>query len=304
MATYNGGQYLSEQIESIIRQTYLEWQLIIRDDCSRDNTLEIIKKYAQRYPDKIKLIADESGNLGVSQNFLRLLSYSNTDYIMFCDQDDVWLPDKIKITFDKMKELELAYGLNTPGLIHTDLKVADEGLRVIAESFWKYQHLGPYKGRALNRLLVQNTITGCTVMINKVLKERIKFLPERVIIYDWWISLVATAFGNIAYIPSQTLLYRQHDNNSIGAKEWTFGYIKKMAMSGEKKLKEILLRTQLQAKLFLEVYKNELPEKDIDLITVYSTLNQQNLFIRRLNLIKYGFFKIGFRRNIGFLLTI
>lgn len=304
MAAYNGGQYLSEQIKSILGQSYKEWQLIIRDDGSEDASLNIAKEYAQRYPEKIRLITDRDSNIGVSQNFLRLLSYADTDYIMFCDQDDVWLPDKIEITFNKMREIKEEFGADIPVLIHTDLKVVNKNLDIISDSFWKFQHLAPQKGKSLKRLLVQNVITGCTVMINKALKDKIKLLPEQTLMYDWWISLVAAAFGKIDYVPAETILYRQHDNNDIGAKEWSLGYIMNMLISSRSNLKTILQKTQLQAKAFLDVFRNELTENYIDLLNVYSTLDQQNFFIKRLNLIKYGFFKIGFMRNIGLFFAI
>jgi glycosyltransferase involved in cell wall biosynthesis len=303
MAACNGGQYLSEQIKSILGQSYKEWQLIIRDDGSCDNTLDVIKEYAQKHPGIIKFITDKDGNVGASQNFLRLLSHADTDYVMFCDQDDIWLPDKIKITFDKIKEVEKKYGLNTPVLIHTDLKVVGKDLNVIADSFWKYQHLNPEKGKTLNRLLLQNVITGCTVMINKALKDKIKLLPEQTIIYDWWISLTATAFGKIDYVPTATILYRQHGNNIIGAKAWNVCYVMKM-LSEMSSIKTTLQKTQMQAKAFLDVFRDELTEKYIDLLNVYSTLDRQNFFIKRLNLIKYRFLKIGFMRNIGLFLVV
>jgi len=304
MATYNGDQYLSEQINSILRQSCKEWQLTIRDDNSRDNTRDIIKEYTQRYPEKIKLVSDGDDNIGASQNFLRLIGHTDTDYVMFCDQDDVWLPNKIEITFDKMKETEDKFGKNTPILIHTDSKVVDNNLNIISDSFWKFQHLKPQKGKSLNRLIVQNTITGNTVMINKTLKNKIKLLPEQTIMYDWWISLAAVAFGKIDYVPRATILYRQHDSNNIGAKEWSLGYIMNMARLNRSNFKSILQKTQLQAKAFLDIFRDELIEKDIDLLNVYSTLSRQSFFIKRLNLIKYSFLKMGFLRNIGLFLFV
>jgi hypothetical protein len=142
------------------------------------------------------------------------------------------------------------------------------------------------------------------MMINKALKNKIKFIPEQAIVYDWWISLVAAAFGRIDYVTSPTMLYRQHDSNSIGAKEWGLKYVNKMASLGKSNLRAILLKTQSQAKAFLEVYRHELPQEYIKLLTVYSTLDQQGVLMRRLNLIRYGFLKTGFRRNMGLFFAI
>ncbi|MGB8225666.1 MAG: glycosyltransferase family 2 protein [Sedimentisphaerales bacterium] len=303
MATYNGEQYLSEQIKSILEQSNKEWQLIIRDDNSEDNTNEVIKKYTQKYPENIKLASDRDSHIGTSQNFLHLLNHADIDYVMFCDQDDVWLPDKIEITFNKMRVIEEKFGAAMPALIHTDLKVVDKNLNIVSDSFWKFQHLFPQRGKTLNRLLVQNVITGGTVMINKALKNKIKLLPEQIIMYDWWISLVTAAFGKIDYVPKATVLYRQHDSNNIGAKKWSLSYIMNKARLNGSNFKSIL-QTQLQAKAFLDVFRDELTEKDIDLLNAYSTLSQQSFFIKRLNLIKYSFFKMGFLRNIGLFLFV
>ncbi|MCX5713490.1 MAG: glycosyltransferase family 2 protein [Candidatus Omnitrophica bacterium] len=304
MASYNGSRFLKEQIESILAQTYGDWLLIIRDDGSRDGTVSLIKEYLQKYPGKIKFLSDNDGHLGISGNFFRLISLADAPYIMFCDQDDVWLPDKIEATLDKMKKLEEASGADTALLVHTDLKVADEGLDVIAESFWRYQNLAPEKGKKLNRLLAQNVITGCATMINRALKEKIRLIPGEAISYDWWVSIVAAAFGKIGYIPKPTMLYRQHAGNNIGAKRWGLSYIKERITTGMGDLRETLLKTQRQAGAFLKIYGDELPPKSAETLTVYSNLGRQNLIVKRLDLIRYRFFKIGFQRNIGLFLAI
>ena len=313
MAVYNGEKYLSEQINSILGQSYKEWQLLIRDDGSRDTSPDIIKDYARRYPDNIRLITDQDGNIGVSQNFLRLLDHADTDYVMFCDQDDIWLPDKIEAAFAKIEDMESQFGKETPVLVHSDLKVCDKNMNIIMDSLWKYQYLDPTKGVTLNRLLVQNVVTGLSVMINKSLKQLIHSIPKDAISYDWWISLAAAAFGKIGYIKFPTALYRQHENNAIGAKKWQVWFAAKTFLFGKDKMlgksaaalaNTILLKTQWQAKAFLDVFKNELTEKYIDLLNVYLTLDRQSFFVKRRNLIKYRFFKIGFLRNIGLFLTV
>ncbi|OHB49683.1 MAG: hypothetical protein A2Y10_05870 [Planctomycetes bacterium GWF2_41_51] len=299
LATYNGERYLSDQIESLLAQNYKDWQLIISDDGSSDKTIDVIRKYVRKYPVAIKVLKNEAGNVGPSQNFLRLLGCIDTNYAMFCDQDDVWFPEKIKITMDKMKEIEAKVSIVTPVLIHTDLGVADRNLNVIADSFWKYQNLHPEKGKTLNRLLVQNVLTGCTMMINKALRDKIKLFPEQTIMYDWWIALLAAAFGKIDYVPSATILYRQHDSNNIGAKGWSWSYIANMTRLNKREFENILRKTREQAKAFLDIFRDELTKTHIDLLEAYSSLDRQSFFGKRLNLIKYKFFKIGLIRNIG-----
>ena len=112
MSTYNGECYLKDQIESILSQTYKDWILYIRDDGSTDRTIRIIKTYVGNYPDKIIYEYDRLGNLGSGRSFMKLLSSIDSDYYMFCDQDDVWLPSKIEKTYLKMKSLEMNHAHN------------------------------------------------------------------------------------------------------------------------------------------------------------------------------------------------
>ena len=170
MATYNGEKYLKEQIDSILNQTYKNWRLIIHDDNSTDNTLNLIKEYVEKYPEKIILIDDDISTGGAKENFAYLLNKidDNFDYIMFSDQDDVWFENKIELTLNKMIETERKYS-KKPILVHTDLKVVDENLNVIAESMIRYQKIDINNQKYIKFLALENVVTGCTVMINKYL---------------------------------------------------------------------------------------------------------------------------------------
>lgn len=119
MATYNGGQYLAEQIESILAQSNKEWTLYIQDDGSKDNTLAIIQKYV----DDNRVVWVESGltRQGCCMNFMSLLNRVESRYYMFCDQDDVWLSEKVQISIDEVRRLEKV-NPDKPILVHTDKK--------------------------------------------------------------------------------------------------------------------------------------------------------------------------------------
>jgi len=226
MATYNGEQFISDQIESILNQTYKNWKLVIHDDGSTDNTLDIINKYVEKYKDKIILIDDGIKCGGAKENFSHLIKIAKNsfdfDYIMFADQDDVWLPEKIKISLDVIVDLEKRYKKEIPILVHTDLVVVDKYLNVVCESFWKYQKINPIKN-SLNHLLLENTVTGSTMIINKRLLALIEYIPKEALIHDWWIALVCAITNGIIYpLKQQTVLYRQHENNDLGAKLYSF----------------------------------------------------------------------------------
>ena len=105
LATYNGEKFLKEQINSLLDQSYKNWKLLIRDDMSTDCTMAILSDYISKYPDKIKLLKSNK-RLGPCQSFNYLLQKSDSDYVMFCDQDDIWLPEKIELSLKKMRSLE------------------------------------------------------------------------------------------------------------------------------------------------------------------------------------------------------
>src|SRR5690606_13737176 len=156
--------------------------------------------------------------------FARLLGASTADYIMFCDQDDVWLPGKVTLTLAKMQELEAACGAETFLLVHTDLRIVDENLNLVADSGHRYQQIDPDRGNTLGRLLVQNIATGCTIMVNRALRDLALPIPGAALMHDHWLSLVSACFGKIAYLPEPTLLYRQHSGNKVGAQVWSPAY--------------------------------------------------------------------------------
>jgi len=218
LATYNGWKYLREQIDSILAQSCQDWQLLIRDDGSDDDTLSIIKDYVGRYPDRIKLVEDNNGHLGTSLNFQRLLENSVSEYIMFSDQDDVWLPQKIEATLNLMEATEEEYP-NKPILVHTDLRVVDSQLKTIAKSMWQYQGTSPETGNDLNKVVLQNVVTGCTIMINRKAKAVSLPIPKEAVMHDWWIAISVAKHGKIVYVSDQLVLHRQHPNNTVGAKK-------------------------------------------------------------------------------------
>ena len=218
LATYNGQAYLKELIDSILAQSYQDWQLLIRDDGSLDNTVSIIKSYNRQHPHKIKMITDNFNHLGAKLNFGQLLEHSQADYIMFCDQDDIWLPQKIDVTLNAMRKAEKKYP-DKPVMIHSDSIVVDANLKKIADSKWAYENILPRKDDDLNRIIVQNVATGCTIMINRRAKNVSLPIPEDAIMHDWWIAIKVAEHGKIVYIPDKLVLYRQHPDNLVGAKK-------------------------------------------------------------------------------------
>ncbi|MDU3338237.1 glycosyltransferase family 2 protein [Paraclostridium bifermentans] len=302
MATYNGEDYIEEQIESILNQSYTKWKLYIRDDGSTDNTLQIIEKFSIKYPEKIFLVKDDKKGLGAKGNFKELMRYSSNDYCMFSDQDDIWLKDKIEKSFEKIKSLEELYGIDTPILVHTDLRVVDENKKIINNSFWKYQNLNP-NNIQLRKLLVENIVTGCTMIINKPLLNLSKNIPKESVMHDSWIALVASAKGKVYSLDEQTILYRQHSKNEVGAKSVKgIGFIQKNL--NQEKINLSINNSIGQASKLYEIFNEELTETDKQILKTFKNIRKHRYLKRKYIVIKYKFYKNDFKRRLGYLIFI
>lgn len=216
LATYNGEKYLEDQLQSLLNQTYSDWQLVIRDDNSSDNTPAILERYQREHPDKITIIPNNGINLGSVLNFNALLTFAqDAEYIMLCDQDDKWMPDKIEDTLTAMLQLEAQHSSAQPLMIFTDFLYVDEQLQMIPSK--KDFHIAQLFPVRFAHLLAQNHIYGCTMMINKALTRMVLPIPKEAENHDHWIALVASVFGSIQYVNKQTILYRQHNRNISGS---------------------------------------------------------------------------------------
>jgi len=219
LSTYNGEKYLSALLDSIENQTCQDYTLYIRDDGSKDSTLDILKDYASRFCN-IEVI-DSNKNYGAKYTFLRLLDLVDSEYVMFCDQDDIWMPDKVSHTYHKMVEVEI----NNPGkpvIVFTDLRMVDNDLSVIAESSWRYHGYNVDLPHTFDYLVHYNDITGCTMMLNKIAsnlgKGRLEQPMLNIMYHDWFLALLtAKNDGIVAPLKEQTIVYRRHEGSETDA---------------------------------------------------------------------------------------
>jgi hypothetical protein len=248
LATHDSEAFLPELLDSLFAQTCQEFTILVADDASSDGTLAIVERWSQSHPGRIRLVARHQRRLGILGNFASLFACATADYLMPCDHDDIWLPDKIAMTLQRMRELEAGHSAETPLLVHTDLTVVSEDLEVLGPSFFRFSGIDPARN-ALSDLLLANVATGCTTMVNRPLYRLARPIPPEAIMYDHWLALVAAATGAISYIDEPTILYRQHGGNAIGAKAANtmslIGRIRQTLFSRERQL--VLLRYSRQA---------------------------------------------------------
>lgn len=215
LSTYNGECYVVDLLKSLESQTYKNFQVIIRDDCSKDQTISLINEFIKNTTLNIKLLPESHINLGVSKSFEILIQESNSEYFMFCDQDDVWLPCKIENTYKKIKELESKSNKDFPLLAFSDLYVVDDSLNIISKSFFSCQKTDPKVCYNIWKCLSISVVPGCTMLMNKQCKKYILPIPLYRV-HDHWTICNITYYGKCDFISEPTILYRIHSNNTIG----------------------------------------------------------------------------------------
>lgn len=297
LATYNGAAYLREQLESILAQDYKDWRLFIRDDGSTDGTLAILDEYAAKHPEKIRLLpGDNKKPLGINGNFSALLAATSAPYVMCADQDDTWYPNKISLTLSGLQELEREQGSTVPLLVHTDVTVTNEVLEVVYPSRMKHYRVQPEQS-SLSRLLIQNTVQGCTMMMNRALLSAALPIPQGVRIYDMWLAQVAAALGDIGYIDRSTMSYRQHKSNVIGAR-------KKTVREQVGTLQAGMDANVTQAILLADKVKDAVSEPVRELLQVFCKIHDKGFFEKRRIMIENRILRFPAWQNVPLLLMM
>lgn len=279
MSTYNGQQFLAEQIRSIQDQSYTDWTLFIRDDGSSDNTKEILKDF-EHQDSRIHLIDnDKSDNLGVIKSFHKLVNHDRADYYFFSDQDDVWLPNKLELSLKEAQN----YLADLPLMVYMDLKVVNQDLEIMTESMVKSQ--SHHANTELVQELTENTVTGGVAMINHALAEMWQETDD-ILMHDWYLALLASAFGNLVFIDQPGELYRQHSDNVLGArtlskrfKKWIRPHILFAVYW------DLIKNSQKQASHLLQM---PLSQSNRELIEAFVTIMDKPMLERFRILRKYG----------------
>lgn len=258
MSTYNGICFLQEQLDSLYQQRYPNIKILVRDDGSTDATRQLLQAEQER--GAIELLP-EHHNLGGTCSFfelLRLAALTETEYVAFCDQDDVWQPDKIETAV-----MALTSFADRPALYCSRLEIVDEQLNPIGMT------LIPRK-IGFGNALVENIATGCTMLLNRKAIEIIchNNLPDNVYVHDWWCYLVVSCFGEVIFDPISHIHYRQHGKNSIGAATTLLGVCKR-------KWGRFINRRRWiseQAKTFLAIFNEQIPLPQRQLLHQFSQI--------------------------------
>lgn len=265
LATYNGEKYLTEQLDSLITQTYTNWECLISDDCSTDKTLEIIEKYCHT-DSRFKLVSKGIKHSSLNENFLDLMQHSTAEYVLFCDQDDFWLDNKVETLVGRMVVVDNA-NENVPICVFSDSIIVDSKLSVLVESF---QSTLKNDARHVDVIdvLGSNVVQGCSSIINRKLVDVVVSEGnfDYFNVYDWLIGAIASSNGVLVYIPDRLLLYRQHEFQVCGTKkESVFHYIFRLFQNALSDREQAKVTIKLDASVIGRAKRilSHFPPKDI-----------------------------------------
>lgn len=298
LATYNGERFLREQMESVLAQTYENITVEVCDDGSTDGTEAIVREY-ETQDERVKLHLNPH-NLGYVKNFLEGVKRCTAPYVMLCDQDDIWQKDKVEKTLLAMQQAEKKK-VGKPVLVFTDAVNFDSETGEELGFFHETSHLDVKKVDTAH-LFMENKCIGCTMMMNRAILPYLEELPEEIRVHDWWLALICSHFGTIEYVPQATLRYRQHEENQIGGSSYT-GYLKKR-LTHIREQRKALLQTYRQAAAFLRIFGEQMDRQQRVVAENFAGMEQTGFFGRRYRILRYGYKKSGWFRNIGLFLLV
>ncbi len=280
LATYNGALFLKNQLDSILQQSLKPYEIIVSDDHSTDETVKILREYEERGEIKWVFNKNEKGVIG---NFKSAASFVSPDnYIAFSDQDDIWLPNKLRDSFNGLTGIEIS---GHPAMVYSDPEIINSDGDLIASSLWDILGYNNYN-HALPTILFGNPAGGLTMLINPELAKVIRHIPQKAYMHDAWLTLYAYTFGVASIVEGHLVQYRQHENNvtfSTGYKRTSrysriFAEIKK-AIIGESSL---FVEQFSFVRQFYQFYKADIPLQKIKLFENFLSLENQGYIARKL----------------------
>lgn len=287
MATYNGEQFLRQQIDSVLNQKNIDVYIKVADDLSNDNTKAILEEYNNKYENFEYYINDK--NKHFTYNFIDLLfseKNSEFDYYAFSDQDDVWLDDKL---YNAIRKIQEEKRCKNGCMYCSNLELVDENLNHIG-----FQETDKVLKLKRYSFLTSNIATGCTIVFNHdFLKHVTKHYPEKIYLHDYWLFLISLYTADLVYDYNSYILYRQHSSNLIGSNKKIFS---------RKRINNFLkprYKTSNLLKEFIRLYSKDIYEKDIKYIEIASQYDKS--FLKKMRLL---FSHKIYKRRFNFLFKI
>jgi glycosyltransferase involved in cell wall biosynthesis len=305
MSTYNGERWVDVQLATIFAQDYGNWTLTVRDDGSTDSTLSILKAWRDRYPLRVKILDEnEPNNVGVPGSFTKLLGQVSSPYFMLAGADDVWYRNKVSSAVNRILTLEEKHGDKAPILAYTDLRMVDGNLHELHRSALKHLGMSPARNPTIGRFCLENTAYGCTVIGNRILAELAIPIPDAGRCEDWWLSLVATAFGATEGYPEISMDWRRHGENHSKTSSMSsslMSLLRNPAAHRRSFYSKIEFNEGILA-AFLAQYRDRLRRPDRQTIEAFLKLRHCGFWSRRAAILKHRIWYSSWLRMAGLIL--
>ena len=292
LSTYNGKEYLSEQIESLLSQTFSEIGILIRDDGSTDGTRSVLARYHENK--QINCYAGD--NIGFAKSMWNLIQIcDNADYYAFCDQDDIWDANKLEVAVNSLKDIDSSI----PSLYCGNVRVTDFSLKNLKSSVVRQEPVDYLHA------LIRNHSPGCTYVFNRSALELLRRFDVNKLgieLHDWTAYQIISCFGKVIYDPVAYMSYRQHSRNAIGTHPATIKSLcKKISSFWSGSMKN---SREKQAKRLEQAYGKYMNDENRELTSCfahYRTDREKKLKLLRNQKIKLGFMdKLMFKMLVLF----
>ena len=304
--TYNCAPWIDAFMHSLLAQTYTTWRIVTRDDGSKDETVAKIAAWQQKLGDKISILPNPLGqNLGAVGNYNVILAACQSNFVMQGDPDDLWRANKIALTLQIMHEACNQYGVATPLIVCTDAEMVSENLELISRSFLKWTRMRSKTVSRLQSMLMESPVLGATSIVNRPLLKMALPLPAQAAAQDWWLALVACAFGKIIFVDQPTISYRRHGSNDSLTPLTANGLraITHVAQA-RSRLSFLVDQTVRQTQGFYERFSAQLSNSEKDAVLIICNFRKLGPLAARLALCRHGLQFSSWLKNIALFLFL
>ncbi len=274
MATYNGAKYVDEQIRSFCRQTYSDWRCIVHDDGSTDGTQQIIREWVSRDP-RIVFIEDGVQGLGPAKHFIHMLQYSDAEWVMWSDQDDVWFADKVAT----MLAAGQRAAFKGAGVVYANAMLWNPEKGVIAPINTLF-----YPTNLRDTLFLNSGVQGASALFNAAMRELVKTPLSFYAMHDHVLLLAGLTMGEVVYVKKSLMYYRQHNANVTGnapGSKW-----RKFELMWTNRHVPVVSREHLHGlRAFNDCFGEQLKSDDEDVIQTFLHLPECS-WLRRFHIIR------------------
>ena len=302
--TYNCARWLDEFMESILAQDFTDWRIVTRDDGSTDDTVARMAAWKARLGGRLEIIPNETkDNLGPVGCYNIILSSVDAPWVFLADPDDVWKPHKIRKSLLSINGTQIDSGVTTPVLAFTDAEVINENGEFICSSYWKWQRLRPNNVCSFSRTIMESPAISSGMIMNRALLCKALPIEGSYSFQDWWLVLVAVAFGKVIPVYEKTFLYRRHGGNDSNVPiTSSFLTIMRGLRSSRARLKKLLFDISRQSEVFLLRFRSNLDGVSIGILKDSMVLSRSGYGQRCCLILKRQLLFGSILKNIGALL--